>query len=89
MTVLKPAQIINQAQHSVICALNTLSVYLNHAIPSAAIFFANKSYDGEFPLKWQDKEQTLPLLGCSLDQYFNCSQKLSGEMQYPQRINIQ
>lgn len=60
VTVLKPAQIINQAQHCVICALNTLNVYLNHAIPLAAVFFANKSDDGEFPLKWQDKEQTHP-----------------------------
>lgn len=60
-----------------------MNVYLNHAIPLAAVFFTNKSDDGEFPLKWQDKEQTLPLLGCSLEQNFNCLQKLSEEMLYP------
>lgn len=31
----------------------------------------------DFPTgKWQDKEQTLPLAGCSLEQNFNCLQKL-------------
>lgn len=81
VTELKPAQIINQ--HGVICALSMLNVYLNHAFPLAAIFSANKSDDGEFPLKRQDKEQAPALLGCSLEQDFYCLQKLSEEMQCP------
>lgn len=53
VTVLKPIHIINQIQQCVIYALN---IYLNNIIPSAAIFFANKSDNmhGKFPLKWQD-----------------------------------